>query len=69
MKTAILDYTSGFSSFLCAIHCIALPFVIALLPAWGLTWLSSEAFGEGMIIFTVIFGLWAFVSGLKEHKR
>lgn len=69
IKTAILDYMSGIGSFACAIHCILLPFVIAILPAMGLAWLSSEYLGNGMIVFTIIFGVWAIYEGFKEHRR
>lgn len=69
IKTAILDYMSGIGSFACALHCILLPFVLAILPAMGLAWLGSEYFGGAMILFTIIFGLWAIYEGFKEHRK
>ncbi|MEZ6100979.1 MAG: MerC domain-containing protein [Pirellulaceae bacterium] len=52
----------------CAIHCAAMPLVLAYLPALGLTWLSDEGFHKWMA--AICFGLAAaaFVPGWRKHR-
>lgn len=69
MKTKTLDYTNSLIASLCSIHCIVLPFVIAILPALGLAWLGSQAFGIWMVLLTAFIGTWAICIGYKEHKK
>jgi len=66
--TKTLDFTGGFASLLCALHCLALPFILAFLPAWGLAFVGSHTFGMYMLAFTAIVGLAAIVQGMREHK-
>lgn len=66
--TKTLDFTGGFTSLLCALHCLALPFVVALLPSLGLAWVGSHTFGMWMLAITAAIGLFAIVQGMREHK-
>ena len=51
----------------CAIHCAAMPFVIAYLPALGLSFLADEAFHKWMALVCFLIALIAFVPGLLKH--
>ena len=53
----------------CAIHCAAMPFVIAYLPALGLSFLADEAFHKWMALGCFLIALMAFVPGLRTHGR
>ena len=51
----------------CAIHCAAMPFVIAYLPALGQSFLAGESFHQAMAISCFIIALSAFLPGLRKH--
>ena len=51
----------------CAIHCAAMPFVIAYLPALGQSFLAGESFHQAMAISCLIIALSAFLPGLRKH--
>jgi hypothetical protein len=53
----------------CAIHCAAMPFVIAYLPALGLSFLADEAFHQWMAVGCFAIALTAFVPGFRKHGR
>ncbi|NJM53931.1 MAG: MerC domain-containing protein [Blastocatellia bacterium] len=38
----ILDYTGATVSWICAVHCLAMPFFITFLPVIGLSFLADE---------------------------
>ena len=51
----------------CAIHCAAMPFVIAYLPLLGLSFLADEAFHKWMALVCFLIAIAAFVPGIKKH--
>ena len=51
----------------CAIHCAAMPFVIAYLPALGLSFLADEAFHKWMALICFLIAIAAFLPGLRKH--
>lgn len=51
----------------CAIHCAAMPFVIAYLPALGLSFLADEAFHKWMAAVCVLIAIVAFIPGIFKH--
>ena len=53
----------------CAIHCAAMPFVIAYLPSLGLSFLADEAFHKWMFLVCAMLGLLAFLPGWRKHGR
>ena len=53
----------------CAIHCAAMPFVIAYLPSLGLSFLADEQFHQWMAIGCFGIALSAFVPGFRRHGR
>ena len=53
----------------CAVHCAAMPFVIAYLPVLGLSFLADEAFHRWMALACFVIAMAAFVPGFRMHKR
>lgn len=51
----------------CAIHCAAMPFVLAYLPALGLGFLMDEAFHKWMVLVCLLIACTAFVPGIRKH--
>ena len=57
-------------SFLCLMHCLALPLLLALLP--GVTILShfdNEIFHLGMVVLVIPTSLYALTLGCKQHQN
>lgn len=63
------DWIGIVASIACAIHCAAMPFVIAWLPALGLSILADEAFHRWMALACFVIALAAFVPGFRLHRR
>jgi len=65
-----LDRIGITASTLCAIHCAALPFLITVLPLWGLGFLANEAVEITMIALSLVIGIWSLSSAYrKQHRR
>lgn len=62
-----LDVVGSTASLCCAVHCIALPLVITLLPVLGLGFLSSEGFEWGMIAVSITLATLALCWGRRVH--
>lgn len=65
----LADRVGATASFLCAIHCAALPFVLALLPVLGLGFLADHGFERGFVIFACLLALTSLVNGYRHHRR
>ena len=63
------DNVGVLASLACAMHCAAMPFVIAYLPALGLSWLADEGFHQWMAIACFLLAALAFVPGWRRHGR
>ena len=63
-----LDAIESTASLCCAVHCVALPFVITILPLLGLGFLSSEKFELGMIVFSIGLASFSLCWGHRIHK-
>ena len=61
------DLAGMFASIGCAIHCAAMPLVLAYLPAFGLEWLADEGFHCWMAAICFALAAAAFVSGGRKH--
>ncbi|MDG2223521.1 MAG: MerC domain-containing protein [Rubripirellula sp.] len=68
-KSAWKDWIGIVASIGCAIHCAAMPFVIAFLPALGLSFLADESFHKWMALACFLIALAAFVPGWRKHRR
>ena len=63
------DWLGVVASVGCAIHCAAMPFVFAYLPALGLSFLADEAFHKWMALVCFLIAIVAFVLGIRKHKN
>lgn len=66
---SLADRIGATASFLCAIHCAALPFVFALLPFLGLEFLADPRFERGFVTFACVLALVALYNGYRRHHR
>ncbi|WP_412467697.1 MerC domain-containing protein [Pedobacter sp. KLB.chiD] len=65
-----LDRIGITASTLCAIHCAALPFLITVLPMWGMEFLANEAVEIAMVAVSLVIGIWSLSSAYrKQHRR
>ncbi len=63
------DRFGATASFLCAVHCAVLPFVIAMLPAIGLGFLANHRFERGFIAFASALALTTLIVGFRRHRQ
>lgn len=61
------DWLGITASIGCAIHCAAMPFVIAYLPALGLSFLADESFHKWMALVCFLIAIVAFIPGIRKH--
>ena len=61
------DWLGMVASIGCAIHCAAMPFVIAYLPALGLSFLADESFHKWMALVCFLIAIVAFIPGIRKH--
>ena len=57
------------ASFLCAIHCAVLPFILALLPMLGLEFLADHRLERGFVMFACALALLSLGNGFRRHRR
>ncbi|KGI77731.1 hypothetical protein LF63_0110415 [Oleiagrimonas soli] len=65
----VADRLGAAASFLCAVHCALLPFVIALLPLVGLEFLADHAFERGFVLFAATLATITLVTGRRKHGQ
>jgi len=65
----LADRIGAAASFLCAIHCAALPFVLSLLPLLGLEFLADHRFERAFVMFACALALLTLVNGYRRHRR
>ena len=63
------DLAGVTASLACAVHCAAMPLVIAYLPALGLSWMAEEGFHKWMAAICIVLALGAFIPGWRKHRR
>ena len=61
------DWMGIVASIGCAIHCAAMPFVFAYLPALGLSFLADESFHKWMALVCFLIAIVAFIPGIRKH--
>lgn len=66
-RGGLADWAGMIASIGCAIHCAAMPLVLAYLPALGLGWLASEGFHQWMAVICFVLAASAFVPGWRKH--
>lgn len=65
----LADRVGATASFLCAIHCALLPFVLTLLPLLGLEFLAGHRFERNFVLFAASLALVALIGGYRRHQR
>ena len=66
-RGAKLDRAGATASFLCAIHCAIVPFVVTLLPLIGLGFLTSRPIEWGLLGLSASLGSLSLCLGFREH--
>jgi hypothetical protein len=54
---------------LCAVHCAALPFVLATLPLLGLSFLAGHTFERVFIACAAVFAGTVLLRGYRRHRQ
>lgn len=65
----VVDRVGATASFLCALHCAALPFVIAVLPALGLSFLASHWFERIFAASALVLATTSLIAGFRRHRQ
>ncbi|WP_076419254.1 MerC domain-containing protein [Colwellia sp. UCD-KL20] len=65
----LIDKLAISISIACAIHCLVMPIVLLLLPAFAVLPLNNEAFHLWMVIIIIPTSIYALFMGCKQHKR
>lgn len=67
---ARLDQAGMVASSLCALHCLAMPLAVGVLPLLGLGFLADEQTEWTLIAITLLLGLISLLPGyLRRHRR
>ena len=64
----VADRIGATASFLCAVHCAALPFVLTVLPALGLGFLGDHRFERIFIACASLLALASLIRGWRRHR-
>ena len=56
-------------SLCCILHCIALPFVILLIPSFASLWINNEKVHVILVLFAVPISLFAMAKSLRIHHN
>jgi uncharacterized membrane protein YjjB (DUF3815 family) len=63
------DRVGATASFLCAVHCALLPFVIALLPLIGLGFLAGHAFERVFVVCAAALAMVSIAGAYRRHRK
>lgn len=69
MTQAATDKLAIGLSLVCAIHCLTLPFLLALIPSIGALQLDNEGFHLWMVLLVLPTSIYALNLGCKQHQR
>jgi len=64
-----IDKAGAAASLICAVHCVTLPLLFAVIPAVGLTWLDNVWFDRAFLAAAVLFAVLAHPRGYARHRR
>jgi len=62
-----LDVVGASASFLCAVHCAAMPMLLPVLPLAGLEFLAAHELDLAFVAGAIVLGLVAVVRGWRHH--
>ncbi|HET6587409.1 MAG TPA: MerC domain-containing protein [Oleiagrimonas sp.] len=65
----LADRVGATASFLCAVHCAVLPFVLALLPLLGLGFLAGHVFERVFVLCAATLAGVVLMAGYRRHLR
>ncbi len=68
IRTAI-DKVGVYASLLCAVHCIAMPMLLTILPLLGLSVLLDSTLEKFFVLFFVVLAIFNTCWGYKDHKK
>lgn len=68
LLTRTADRIGMTGSVLCALHCAAIPLVIALVPGIGLGLFASEGLEAGFVVFATVLALASLWMGYQKHR-
>ena len=64
------DKTGAAASWLCAIHCLAMPFIISFLPLLGISFLAHEGIEYVIIGISIVVALLSLLPAyFKQHRK
>jgi len=66
-RKGLLDRVGATGSMLCAVHCAALPLVLAIAPAIGAGF-ANPTFEIGFIAFASVLGMTSLILGYRQHR-
>ncbi|MEO8461064.1 MAG: MerC domain-containing protein [Dokdonella sp.] len=67
--THTIDRIGATASFLCAVHCAALPLILGLLPALGLEFLADHRFERIFVTLAATLAVTSLLFGFRRHRR
>lgn len=65
---SLVDRFGAFLGFACAIHCIAVPLLFGVLPAFGLGFLADHHFDLAIVGIASVCAVFAARSGWRAHR-
>jgi hypothetical protein len=64
-----IDKVGVFASLLCAVHCIAMPLLLTVMPLLGLSFFLDSGFEKGFVIVFIVIAILNTCWGYKDHKK
>lgn len=64
-----IDRVGATGSFLCAVHCLAAPLVLALIPTLGAAAWFGDRVELAFVLFVSVVGLLSTVTSWQRHRR
>lgn len=65
----LLDRVGATASLLCAVHCVLLPFVLALLPLIGLEFLAGHTFERVFVVCAATLASASLIVAYRRHRK
>lgn len=69
MTQRSLDKTGMWVTTLCALHCLLLPVILPMLSLIGLSFIGEELLERVILGTSIVLGLVALISGIRQHAR